>query len=451
MELKFNNNLISFAKTLSLPLYAVGGVVRNALLNSASRDVDLSAAIPAEEFFDAVTNFGFKVKAVYKRTGTVNFSDGQQDYEYTAFRREKYERGLHTPISTEFTTDVMEDALRRDFKCNAIYYDIKNDKIVDPLGGVKDIENRVLDTVKDAEKVFCSDGLRLLRLARFAGELNFKPTKSVLLAMQKYADNILDISTERIYSELVKILKSDKKYLFSDPQGHYTGLKILDETRVLDRILPELTEGRGMPQRKDFHKFDVLEHSLKCVLYADVKVRFIALLHDVGKPFCNKQYGKYHLHYLEGVKIADKILKRLKVDNKTADVVKRIVFSHMVDMNCAMKENKVRRFIVENSDIYEYLILIKQADFKASMESNMACDTVTKWNSIFESMKKDGTPFSLAELKISSKKLMEIGFKGEQIGKELKALFDMAVLDPKNNNEQKLEGFAVTHALKLDR
>ena len=448
MELHLNQNLIKFAKTLCSPLYVVGGAVRNALLDGKIDDVDLAASILAEDFSKSLIKFGFHVNAVYPRTGTVNFSDGERNYEYTAFRRERYEGGSHVPISTEFTCNIMEDALRRDFKCNAVYFDLGDGKIVDPLGGVQDIENRVLDTVKEAEKVFCSDGLRLMRLARFAGELNFAPTSSVLSAMEKYADNILDISAERIYSELSKILHADKKYDFSNPQGHYVGLKILDQTKVLDRILPELTEGRGMAQRSDFHKYDVLEHSLRCALYADDKVRLAALLHDVGKPFCLKRDGKYYLHFSEGVKIADKILKRLKVDKKTSAKVKKLIYLHMVDLDCSMKESKVRSFIVDNMDLLDELIAVKQTDFRASLETHEVCPTIAKWKIIYNKMKADGTPFSLNEMKISAKDLIELGFIGEMIGKELKKLFNLVVKYPKNNDRERLIKLARAHLLK---
>ena len=298
-------NLISLAKEFDKPLYLVGGAVRNYLIDhSLSSDLDICAAIPMEQFVEGAKNCGFIISATYKRTGTVLFVDKNNHYEYTTFRKERYVGGVHTPEYTEFTEDITEDAKRRDFKCNAIYYDIKNQQIIDVLGGVEDIKNKRLDTVQEPDKVFCSDGLRLMRLARFTGELNFKPTDSVIEGARKYSDNILDISPERIYAELKLILGSDSKYPFSDPMGHYNALKVLDETRVLDKIIPELTAGRGMAQRADFHKFDVLEHSLKSVLYSKKEIRLGALLHDIGKPFCFLKNGRYHGHADEGEKIA---------------------------------------------------------------------------------------------------------------------------------------------------
>ncbi len=438
-------NLINLANKFSKPLYLVGGAVRNYLIdNSLSKDLDICASIPMEQFVRAVEEIGLTINATYKRTGTVLFVDGKYHYEYTAFRRERYVGGAHTPEYTEFTENIYEDAIRRDFKCNAIYYDIKNQKIVDVLGGVNDVNNKVLDTVQEADKVFCSDGLRLMRLARFTGELNFKPTEKVLDSAKKYADNILDISPERILAELKMILSADCKYPFSSKSGHYDALKILDETRVLDRIIPELTAGRDMTQRADFHKYDVLEHSLRTVLYSK-KVRLGALLHDVGKPFCFNKNGVYHNHAIYGEDIAEKVLKRLKADKETITLVKFLTREHMLDLDGCMRESKIRRFLATNHARIDELFDLKQADFMAGQDKDEVAPTIVKWQKILSEMKEDGTPFSKKDLNISASDLIAMGYENKEIGKELKNLFDYAVLNPKDNNREKLLILATKH------
>lgn len=453
MKTVLDKNLIAFAKSLNKPLYVVGGAVRNFLIDkSLSEDIDLAAAIPAEELTKALSVYGFKTIAEYKHTGTIVFEGYGRKYEYTAFRREKYhDGGAHLPFEIEFTEDILEDAKRRDFTCNAVYYDIAKGKIIDLLGGVKDIKNRILDTVIAPEKVFCSDGLRLLRLARFAGELNFKPTLEVMGAATKYADNIEEIVPERIYAELIKILHADRKYPFSDKDGHYTGLKILDHTRVLDRILPELTEGRGMAQRADFHKFDVLEHSLRAVLHANYSVRLATLLHDVAKPFCFKRDGMYYRHDVEGERLAENILKRLKSDKSTIERVKFLVGAHMVDLDCSMKESKVRLFIAKNFSMIKDLLYVKQADFRASLENDQTSPTLIKWGKIYWEMCRTGAPFSIKELKVKAEDLMELGYRGADIGKELKTLFEFAVLNDYSNDFDKLIEIAKSDLLKLKK
>ncbi len=442
-------NLIDLANLMPKPLYVVGGAVRNFLIDgSLSTDIDLAGAISTANFIEVLNGFGIRESAVYPRTGTVMFSDGVYRYEYTAFRRDKYSGGEHLPEQTEFTEDINEDALRRDFKCNAVYYDVKKDKIIDLLGGVEDIKNKTLSTVCEPDKVFSVDGLRLMRLARFAGELNFKPTYEVIQSAKKYADNILDISPERVFNELKMILVSNCKYTFSDPIGHYNALKILDHTRVLDKIVPELTEGRGMVQRADFHKYDVLEHSIRTVLYSHPSIRLGALFHDIGKPFCFLRDGYYYHHFDEGERIAERVLKRLKADKATISQVKFLVREHMVDLDCSMSEAKVRKFLVKHHERLDELRWVKQADFRASLEIESTAPTIVKWKKIYDKMIAEGTPFTLKDLKITAGDLVSIGYKDKWIGKELKSLFDYAVLHPDKNNHENLVGLAKKHIAK---
>ena len=441
MKINFSKNLISLAKSLDKPLYAVGGVVRNFLIDgSFSVDVDLASANTAEQLIEKLGDFGFDVLAEYKRTGTVVFSDKNQKYEYTSFRRESYlSGGAHTPDKVEYTSDMKEDALRRDFTCNALYCDVITGEIFDPLGkGVADVEEKRLDTVTDPEKVFCSDGLRLMRLARFSAELDFTPTEDVLNSAKMYADNIKDISPERIYAELNKILCADERYPFSNKAGHYQGIKILDQTRVLDRIFPDLAKGRGMAQRADYHNFDVLEHGLKCLLYAPKNIRLAALLHDVGKAECMEVDKNFYRHAEVGERKAITALKRLKADKKTIEQVAFLTKWHMLDMDGKMREQKLRLFFVKNARYFEDLLSIKQADYKACKEQEGTAKTVEKWLALMDKMKGDGTPFSLKDLKISANDLMEIGYRGKEIGKELSSLFDFAVCNAKENERERL-------------
>jgi len=130
----------------------------------------------------------------------------------------------------------------------------------------------------------------------------------------------------------------------------------------------------------------------------------------------------------------EKVLKRLRVDNITVKKIKFLVREHMVDLDCSMKESKVRKFLVKNYELLEELLLVKQADFRASLEVEYTAPTLVKWRKILMEMQKDGTPFTLKELNITAKDLMDIGFKEAGLGKELKKLFDYAVLNPEKNN-----------------
>lgn len=444
MKIDLPVSLSALAEKLPSPLYAVGGYVRNFVkFGYCSGDIDLASATDTEEFIAAAENLGFKVVAEYKRTGTAVISDGKRKYEYTRFRTDVYGKGGgHAPERTVFTDDVALDALRRDFKCNAVYYDIAGEKTLDPAGGLKDIENGVIDTVLSPEKVFCSDGLRLMRFARFAAELGFTPAARATFGAKEYRFNVADIAPERIFAELKRILCADKAYPFSPEDGHYRGFKLMEETGVLDVLFPEITAGRGMSQRADFHKYDVLEHSLKTLLYAEKSVRLAAFLHDVGKPACRSLCGSYKGHAEKGAEITLEILKRLKADKKTADETVFLVKNHMLDLDLSETETAVRVFIVKNFKSVFRLLELKQADYSAGKDDFSVCPTCAKWQSIYEKMKTDGTPFSLKELKISAERLIEIGFRGKAVGEELSALWAAAIKNPALNEETALTEIA---------
>lgn len=173
--------LLRLARSCPRPLYVVGGSVRDFLagLTRETSDWDICSPMSTEELVSAAEACGLCAEAVYKNTGTVKLKGDGIDYEYTCFRSDKYVRGTHVPAEIFFTEDISLDAKRRDFTANAVYYDIAADKFLDPLGGRADIEQKRLKTVDDAGKVFGEDGLRLMRLARQAGQLGFTPTGGV--------------------------------------------------------------------------------------------------------------------------------------------------------------------------------------------------------------------------------------------------------------------------------
>ena len=441
-----DDKIESLAQSLPVPLYIVGGYVRNFLTGGIiSKDIDLAAGVLAADIKPHIIKAGFRITGEYARTGTVLFTDGIGKYEFTSFREESYPPGGgHFPETVAFTEDILKDALRRDFKCNAVYYDIKNQRFIDPLDGKKDIENKTLTTVTDSEKVFSHDGLRLMRLARLSGELGFSPSPDTLEAAEKHSKNIRDISPERIYAELLKILSSDSAYSFSDRIGHYTALEILNATRVLDEIFFELSLGRNMPQPKKFHDYDVLEHSLRAVLYAPEEVRLAALFHDVGKPERMLSCGNFYSHEISGAAIAEKILSRLKAPKSVIKQTVRLIKLHMADLDGNMRESKVRKIIIENVDVFRKLMSLKQADFSACKDNTEKCPTVLKWENVYARMRTDGTPFSVKELKICASDLIRIGFSGKAVGKELDKLLSQAVAEPRLNERARLFEIAVS-------
>ncbi len=438
--------LNTLAQACPAHLYVVGGCVRDFLGGytraSGKLDWDICASIPVEIFTEIAQNNGFSVKSVYKNTGTVKLQDMDGvDYEYSRFRSDKYVRGVHTPVEIDFTDDISLDAKRRDFTANAVYYDIQNEQFIDPLGGIPAIQEKRLTTVAPAKKVFGEDGLRLMRLARFGAELGFSPDKECLLGARENATLIKDITPERIFTELNAIVYADKKYGVKN--GHYLGIQLLSKTGVLDEILPELALGRGMAQRADFHKYDVLEHSLRALLYADERVRFACLLHDIGKPFCRLRDGNSHEHPKEGAPIAKEILTRLKAAKKLIQSVESLVLWHMYDFNCQTNENKLRRFFAMHYEILDDLLLVKQADFSACTDDLSIAPTVKKWKALLQKMKNEHAPLTIKQLAVNGKELQTLAIAPCKIGEVLHKLLLHAVVNPRDNEKEKLLRLAV--------
>lgn len=370
--------------------------------------------------------------------------------EYAAFRSDKYIRGEHTPAETFFTEDISLDARRRDFACNAIYYDISADSFVDPLGGIDDVNAKRLRTADAPDKVFGEDGLRLLRLARFAGTTGFTPTAETIASAKKNAALIADIAPERVFAELKLILSADEKY--GNERGVYEALKILDETRVLDGIFPELTAGRNLKQRADFHDHDVLEHSLRAAAYsvragalaggedvpAPFEVRLAALLHDIGKPAAYFRDGKFSDHPNMGVEICRAALTRLKAPVKTIAFIEDLTRWHMYDYDLKTKENKLRKFIVSHYDIFAALLLVKQADYSACKDNLSPAPCVIRLKNLEAKMRAENVPFSLKELAVRGNEIAPLLPSPRYVGATLNELLLHCAMIPSDNVKERL-------------
>ena len=170
-------------------LYAVGGFVRDTLLGVTPRDLDICSHLGVEDVKTMLSGTRFAVSGKSMRLGTATVSAEGFSAEYTAFRTDSYPEGsgVHRPSEVTFTRDMRVDALRRDFTANAVYFDPLTEEYTDFVGGREDIEKRVLRAVRDPDAVFGEDGLRVLRLVRFAAELGFEPEENTFAAAKRYA------------------------------------------------------------------------------------------------------------------------------------------------------------------------------------------------------------------------------------------------------------------------
>ncbi len=231
MLINIPDNLSKLAQLLPTELYVVGGSVRNALIGIKQDDFDICSKLKPEKLVQILSGSDYQVKIKSKSLGICNITIDDEVYEYATFRSETYgQGGSHQPEKVEFVSTIEEDAKRRDLTCNAIYYDIKNDKLIDFYGGVDDIKRKLLKSIETPDQVFSHDGVRILRLFRLSCELGFKIEKNTLEAAIKYSNNIRDIAGERITNEVTRILHSDRRYQgHSKPHAYMKALKLFNK------------------------------------------------------------------------------------------------------------------------------------------------------------------------------------------------------------------------------
>ena len=414
-------------------LYAVGGCVRDALRGKPCYDVDLAGAHTPEQLKKLLDGSEFKVCEASPRLGTMIIK-GNYAYEYTTFRTDSYPSGsgIHTPTSVIFTQDIQADARRRDFKCNAVYYDILEDKIVDPLGGISDVENGILSTVVSPDITLGQDGLRIMRMVRFVSTLGYTVEKETLASATRLVGGLEDISVERIREELDKLLAGD---------NCYNALRLTNEIGALKIILPEVALNDKVEQNIKFHKYDVLEHTFKVVENCPPKVRLAGLFHDVGKGVCYKESGNTYLHNVVGAKITQNVLTRLKYPKKTIERTSRLVHEHMFDVNGNAREVKYRRFIAKNIDILDDLTALFKADCIGTgyLDNSRTADKIRL---VRNKMLEEKVAMSISELAINGKDLAALGFVGKEIGDALEELWDLSLRNCVKNEKHDLLAIA---------
>ncbi len=426
-------------------LYLVGGCVRDELLGVECFDIDVCSKLEVKDVKTLLSNTEFVVSDKCLRMGTVHIFCKDFVAEYTTFRTDSYDRnsGEHRPETVEFTTDITLDAKRRDFKCNALYKDVSSGNIVDVTGGLQDIKNKIISTADDANVVFEADGLRILRMVRFACELGFEIEKHTFDVAKRNAWRVKDLAPERIREELCKIFVSDTRHpSLGTSEAHVKGIRLLDRLGLVDLLFPELAALKGLEQPKKYHLYDAYEHSVKAYEVAPPHLRFCALMHDIGKAEAVRLYGNMHGHDEVGAEMVKKVCARLKFSNAETQRVARLVRWHMVDISGDTSVYKLRRFVARNADIIDDLCLLMRAD---AIASKGVCDRPNRLAIVADELRKDGTPLCKKDLKVGGADLIELGIEEKYRAKLLDELWDDTVLNPALNDRQK----ALAHIRKL--
>ena len=345
----------------------VGGCVRDSILGIETNDIDIATKLEPKEVSKILLSESIKVIPTGLDHGTVSVFSKKLNFEITTLRSDIETDGRHAKVI--FSDSWKIDASRRDFTINSIAISLnKKDKgeIIDLYGGIDDLKNGIIKTPKDPEITFYDDPLRMMRAIRFASQLNFKIKDSNIEIIKNEKQRINIISKERINEELNKILLSPKPSI---------GFILLKNTGLLEIIIPELIQLEGIDEiegktHKDnfYHTLQVLDNI--CKNTDNLWLRWVALLHDIGKPktkrYIKKKGWSFHGHEYVGSKMVFKIFKRLKLPlNHKLNYVKKLVLlsSRPVILSSdEITDSAVRRLIFDAGDDIDELMTLCEAD-----------------------------------------------------------------------------------------
>ncbi|MGW1042890.1 CCA tRNA nucleotidyltransferase [Streptomyces sp. NPDC002547] len=381
-------------------LALVGGSVRDALLGRLGNDLDFTTDARPEDVLKIVRPWADATWDVGIAFGTVGaqkdarVGDVVQRFqiEVTTYRSEAYDRTSRKP-EVSYGDSIEQDLVRRDFTVNAMAVSLPEKEFVDPYGGLGDLAARVLRTPGTPEDSFSDDPLRMMRAARFAAQLDFEVAPEVVEAMKEMAGRIEIVSAERVRDELNKLILS------AHPRK---GLRLLVETGIADRVIPELPALRLERDEHHRHK-DVYDHTLIVLEQAmaleengpDLTLRIAALLHDIGKPrtrrFEDDGRVSFHHHEVVGAKMTKKRMTALKYPNDLVRDVSRLVELHLRFHGYGAGEwtdSAVRRYVRDAGPVLDRLHKLTRSD----------CTTRNKRKAAALSRAYDGLEKRIAQL-----------------------------------------------------
>ena len=373
LDLDIFRSISNASKELNLDTYVVGGFVRDLILsNKLNKDIDIMCVGSG---IDLAKAFHKQIKPnitpskinIFKRYGTAMISHDNYKIEFVGARKESYSKDSRNP-SIEIG-DFMDDMNRRDFTINTLAISLNKENygsLIDTFNGIDDLNNGIIKTPTDPDKTFSDDPLRMLRAVRFACQLDFYIDKNTVESIIKNSDRIKILSSERIADEVNKILMS---------KSPSNGFKNLEKLKILNNIIPELIDLKGIEEvegqtHKDnfYHTLEVVDNI--CTKTDNLWLRWAALLHDIGKSPTkkfNKKIGwTFHGHEYVGSKMVKEIFTRLKLPlNDSMKYVQKIVMMSSRPIIIAeeiVTDSAVRRLIYDAGDSIDDLLTLCEAD-----------------------------------------------------------------------------------------
>lgn len=432
------NELIHTLQNHGNSAYVVGGCVRDSIIGRQIHDWDICTSATPDEMLEI-----FKDKKVIEtglKHGTITVVVKGESYELTTFRIDGKYSDSRRPDSVIFTSSLIEDLKRRDFTINAMAYN-DDEGLIDPFGGLEDIEYKKIQCVGSAKDRFGEDALRILRAIRFASQLEFVMTPETSYEINKQYKNLKNISIERINSEFCKIAASRdfcvEMVLYKD---------------VFALFIPELKDMFEFQQNNPYHDYDVYSHTVHSIEHCksdNLVVRLAVFFHDIGKPhsFQDGEDGIRHFkgHGKVSADITDNIMKRLKFDNETRNNVVELVYYH--DATFEVGKKYVRRWINKiGVEQFRRLLEVRKADILGQKEfyEQYRINKVNNIKQILEEVLQEETCFTLKDLAVNGNDLMSIGYKeNKELGNTLNELLRLVIDEECPNKKEKLLEVAI--------
>lgn len=415
--------------------YVVGGCVRDFLLGKPVSDTDIATSALPIETEKILRSKHIKVIETGIKHGTVTAVIDKTPYEITTFRTDGEYMDSRRPESVEFVQDIKEDLKRRDFTVNAMAYN-ESAGLIDLFGGKDDLKDRIIRAVGDPDKRFKEDALRIMRALRFSAVLGFEIEENTKKALFENRFLLKNIAAERILTELLKLLVGKNV------------LHVLDEYReVIAVVIPELRDTFHCAQNTPWHMYSVYEHIIRAVAFAppDSVIRLTMLLHDIGKPSVKQtdENGRDHFktHAAAGERIAETVLRRLKVSNEIFSKVTTLIKYHQSVEN--VNDIKIKRWFNKIGQEYTLsLFEVRIADLKAhntkKAEVHAEIQTLERLKEEALALISRGDPYRVCDLAVNGNDLMALGFSGRDIGDKLQEILALVLEDKLKNEKSEL-------------
>jgi len=430
--------------------YLVGGCVRDMLMGNDPKDYDIATSAPP----DAVVQLFPQTLTVGAQFGVVLVVENGHPYEVATFRSDgTYQNGRH-PNEVVYTDDPSRDILRRDFTINGLLYDPLAERVLDFVGGQKDIERKTIRTIGNPEQRFFEDKLRLMRAIRFAARFNYSLEPNTRETIFKLANQIRQVSQERIREELIKVLI----------EGYAArGIRLLEECLLLQQILPEVTQLKGVAQPPEFHpEGDVWVHTLLMLelmdatknqdpqptawnepaelgqipgtasnrSYPTLTLAMGVLLHDIGKPrtFEIKDRIRFNNHCEVGARMAAGICDRFRFTNKQTERIIQLVRDHLKFKDLPqMRDSTLKRFLRQEG--FEEHLELHRLDCLGSHRN------LQNWKYAKEKLEQLEPEEIRPSRLLSGDDLIEMGYRPGPLFREILRVVEDAQLDNQIHNQ----------------